>query len=101
MCPGASMPIQMMSSDGACLPKFKKKPPKKKRTKSCSSSSDDECNPLTDQKYSLADIVKIVKRLKAGDDKSAAKIVASKLKRCEFDDTSSCKSDSHHSSDSK
>ena len=52
--------------------------------------SEAECDPLTEEKYSLADIVKIVKKLKAGDEASASKIVAAKLKGedCDDDDSS-------------
>jgi len=52
-------------------------------------SEEESGDPLNEEKYSLADIVKIVKKLKAGDDLSASKLVAAKLKGEDCDEVSS------------
>jgi hypothetical protein len=88
-------PIQVMSADqlpGGRYCNDKKMKKNRKHRKSCSSESSDTdgsssdeseaeaCDPLTDEKYSLTDIVKIIKKVKSGQEDCAAKIVAAKLK---------------------
>jgi hypothetical protein len=92
--PPGGMPIQMMSADQhPGHGKDNSSHKKRKHRIECEDDNDDEdddddCDPLTDEKYSLTDIVKIVKRLKSGDEDSAARLVASKLKgkKCCDDD---------------
>ena len=48
----------------------------------CDDDDDDDCDPLTDEKYSLADIVKIMKRLREG--------------KCDEHECNECEDCNHH-----